>query len=1191
MKVSRLGIVLSTAFLGFSVLFSAPSTAQSGISTTTWYTVVNQNSGSCVDDSAGGTANGTSVQQWACVSGSTNQQWQFQSTSNGNYKVVSKNNTSEVWDVTGVSTASGALIQLWSYGGGANQQWTPVALDSTHYKFVNVNSGLCLDVPSASTANGVQLQQYTCNGTAAQSWSLVAVGGSPTNTPVSATNTPTVQPPTNTPVATATTSSTNGSPYGGTAPNVPGKILAAYFNTGGEGVAYHDVTSPVNNTTNPAFRTTEGVDLENCSDTGCGYDIGWTDTGEWEKYTVNVTTAGTYNIDFRVASGGSGGALHLEIDGNNVTGSLAVPATGGWQTWTTVTKTGVNFSAGSHVLRLYVDTAGYNIWYFNVYSPIGVPSPTPTKTAIPTATPNSGNGSPYGGTAPNVPGKILAAYFNTGGEGVAYHDVTSPVNNTTNPAFRTTEGVDLENCSDTGCGYDIGWTDTGEWEKYTVNVTTSGTYNIDFRVASGGSGGALHLEIDGNNVTGSVAVPGTGGWQTWTTVTKTGVNFTPGTHVLRLYVDTAGYNIWYFNVYNSTSPTSTPGATAVGAPAKPSIAITAVTGSSTDYDVTWNIWYGTNATSWQLLENGQTIASAPIAANSPNAQTATYRVTGKTYGAYSYTVIVTNSAGSTSSDPSIYTVGGASKIYLPAYDGNRQALQITLAQGTTNVSVSLLGASSANFTLATNNSNIISFSMANASTISITGLKAGRAGLQITDTISGTVRYVGIRVKTAAGANPGMPAYVAVGSESEDTTSDLTFWHAFASDATNKRIDVRYIYLNAGWRSPGSSSLNVDGGRLISYLRESLKLGIIPFFVYYNIPSGGESYSTDLSDMQNASYMQRYYTDLKFALDTIRAEAGDELVGFVLEPDAIGYMMQNSNGKNPTPATQISASVSAAYSAGVLNSSVDPNFPNTLTGLVQSVNYIIHKFAPNPFFGWEFSLWASPGITVSIPTTGLIRITDSMGISSGRNAIVSETQQIVNYYMTAGVTSYGANFVSVDKYGLDAGSSSPDNPSASTWFWNADHWNNYLLFLSTLHTGTNLPVIPWQIPQGHINSTKAVDPYPGTNGVFADLTNTSTKYEDSSPDFFLGDTFAPGTSVRFNYFATNLGGDSKITSSGGTTVSWGSHILDAKTSGVIAILFGPGVGDSTDGVGTPAADGYWWITAVQRYYASPVSLP
>jgi glucosylceramidase len=147
-----------------------------GIDSSAWYQVVNQNSNACVDDSAGGTANGTSVQQWACGAGNNNQQWQFRPTDSGYYNVLNRNAAAqnEVWDVTGgaSATADGAKIQTWAYGGGSNQQWQPVSLGGGFYKLVARNSGKCLDVPAASTANGVQLQQYTCNGTAAQSFRL-----------------------------------------------------------------------------------------------------------------------------------------------------------------------------------------------------------------------------------------------------------------------------------------------------------------------------------------------------------------------------------------------------------------------------------------------------------------------------------------------------------------------------------------------------------------------------------------------------------------------------------------------------------------------------------------------------------------------------------------------------------------------------------------------------------------------------------------------------------------------------------------------------------------------------------------------------------------------------------------------------------------------------------------------------------
>jgi len=78
--------------------------------------------------------------------------------------------------------------------------------------------------------------------------------------------------------------------------------------------------------------TTEGVDIKLSSDTGGGYAIGWNEAGEWQQYTVNVISAGTYNLEVRVATPYTGKSLHIEVDGINVTGSLSVPVTGPWDT-------------------------------------------------------------------------------------------------------------------------------------------------------------------------------------------------------------------------------------------------------------------------------------------------------------------------------------------------------------------------------------------------------------------------------------------------------------------------------------------------------------------------------------------------------------------------------------------------------------------------------------------------------------------------------------------------------------------------------------------------------------------------------------------------------------------------------------------------------------------------------------------
>ena len=164
--------------------------ANAAISPTTWYTAVNKNSGKCVDPRAAGTANGTAVQQFAC-NGSTAQQWQFQTTSDGYVRINNRGNAAQVIDVSNVATTDNALIHLWAFGGGNNQQWLPVEEADGAYHFVSRHSGKCLDVPGASTADSVQLVQYTCNGTAAQSFTLNPVGGTPTPTP---TVSPTSQP-------------------------------------------------------------------------------------------------------------------------------------------------------------------------------------------------------------------------------------------------------------------------------------------------------------------------------------------------------------------------------------------------------------------------------------------------------------------------------------------------------------------------------------------------------------------------------------------------------------------------------------------------------------------------------------------------------------------------------------------------------------------------------------------------------------------------------------------------------------------------------------------------------------------------------------------------------------------------------------------------------------------------------------
>ncbi|MEY9910814.1 beta-glucosidase [Catenulispora sp. MAP12-49] len=331
-----------------------------------------------------------------------------------------------------------------------------------------------------------------------------------------------------------------GTPFGGTPVALPGLVQAANYDTGGQGVAYN--VAAANGSAN-SYRA-DGVDLETTADTlgtspaGGAYDMGWTTPGQWFNYTVSVATAGTYSVAFRLSSPyGIADALHIaDASGANLTGSVAVPNTGGYETWATVTASLI-LPAGTQTLTVKQDTNGWN--FHNM--------------AFTLTSSGGGGGSgdkPFGGTPAPVPGTVQIANYDTGGQGVAYN-VTS-TNGSAN-GYRA-DGVDLENTPDTqdtspaGGAYDMGWTGAGQWFHYTVQVATSGVYTVSFRVASPSAiSDALHIEnASGANLTGAVAVPNTGGYGTFATVTAT-ITLPAGAQTLTLKQDAAGFNIHFLS--------------------------------------------------------------------------------------------------------------------------------------------------------------------------------------------------------------------------------------------------------------------------------------------------------------------------------------------------------------------------------------------------------------------------------------------------------------------------------------------------------------------------------------------------------------------------------------------------------------------------------------------------------------------
>jgi hypothetical protein len=88
--------------------------------------------------------------------------------------------------------------------------------------------------------------------------------------------------------------------------------------------------------------------------------------GSWTEYRIEVPQSGRYRIAFRVASLEGSKGLTMAVDRTLVI-TQAVPATGGFKNWQTVTaSTAVQLEAGSHILRVHAIDEGWKLNWFSI---------------------------------------------------------------------------------------------------------------------------------------------------------------------------------------------------------------------------------------------------------------------------------------------------------------------------------------------------------------------------------------------------------------------------------------------------------------------------------------------------------------------------------------------------------------------------------------------------------------------------------------------------------------------------------------------------------------------------------------------------------------------------------------------------------------------------------------------------------
>lgn len=245
-----------------------------------------------------------------------------------------------------------------------------------------------------------------------------------------------------------------------------------------------------------------GVKTETTSDAGGGLNVGYIDGGDWMTYSVNIPTTGTYKVSYRVAAQAGGGQLQLEkAGGSPVYSNINVPATGGWQNWQTISHN-VVLPAGEQLIALSAITGGFNINWLKVES-----------------------------TGGDNTGTVIAT--------IQAEDHSQQ------------SGTQQETTTDAGGGKNVGYIDAGDWLSYAgtpVNIPSSGNYVIEYRVASQNGGGSLAFEeAGGAPVHGTIAIPATGGWQTWTTIQHT-VNLSAGNHQFGIKANAGGWNLNWIRI-------------------------------------------------------------------------------------------------------------------------------------------------------------------------------------------------------------------------------------------------------------------------------------------------------------------------------------------------------------------------------------------------------------------------------------------------------------------------------------------------------------------------------------------------------------------------------------------------------------------------------------------------------------------
>jgi Carbohydrate binding module (family 6) len=201
-----------------------------------------------------------------------------------------------------------------------------------------------------------------------------------------------------------------GKPWKDKPQEIPGKVWGAYYDVGGNGVAYNnkDTKNHGSGELNRGpeeknnFRKDEGISI---SYTKAAFDkwqdgklldideyyVGWTSTGESVNYTVDVKEAGTYVVNMKASANNDNTEVSLAVNSTQTTGPIKVEKTGYYHTWHMYNNIAeLKLDKGLNVVTFKFEKEGNMNFMWLEFVPKGkdAPAATPTKEA-PKATPTA----------------------------------------------------------------------------------------------------------------------------------------------------------------------------------------------------------------------------------------------------------------------------------------------------------------------------------------------------------------------------------------------------------------------------------------------------------------------------------------------------------------------------------------------------------------------------------------------------------------------------------------------------------------------------------------------------------------------------------------------------------------------------------------------------------------------------------